>query len=109
MTSDDENIVQLDPIDHVRRRPGMYVGGTDKRALHYLVDVVVEESTAQILINRCDHLSITLRPENQIRIHDNGPGLPIDVVEKHNKQMLELLMTQAGVDTKFVSAFSMIS
>ncbi len=98
MTSNDENIVYFDPIYHVRKRPGMYIGGTDKRALHYLIDFIVEEATAQILINRCNHLSITLLPESQIRIHDNGPGLPVNVVEKYNKRLLEILMTLSGVD-----------
>jgi DNA gyrase subunit B len=75
----------------------MYING-GKQGLHSLVETVIEECVAQILINRCNQLSITLQPENQIRIHDNGPGLPIEVDEKYNKRMLEILMTQSGVD-----------
>jgi DNA gyrase/topoisomerase IV subunit B len=93
-----DEILSLDAIDHVRIRPGMYIGGTNKRALHNLIDYLLEEITTDILLDRCNRVEITLQAENWICIRDNGPGLPLDQVERLNKTMLEVLLSHGGVD-----------
>ena len=59
-----KNITALSPREHIRRRPGMYVGGTDIRALHHLIYEVVDNSIDEALAGRCDRIMVTL--------HDDG-------------------------------------
>ncbi len=95
-----KNIQQLDPREHVRRRPGMYVGGTDARALHHLIYEVVDNSIDEALAGRCDRIEVTLHENGGATILDNGVGIPIDMHET-GKPALEVVMTVIGAGGKF--------
>ena len=95
-----KNIQKLDPREHVRRRPGMYVGGTDARALHHLIYEVVDNSIDEALAGRCDHVQVTLHENNAVTIRDNGVGIPVDMHET-GIPALELVMTEIGTGGKF--------
>ena len=95
-----KNIQKLDPREHIRRRPGMYVGGTDARALHHLIYEVVDNSIDEALAGRCDRIFVTLHDDYRATIRDNGVGIPVDMHES-GKPALELVMTEIGTGGKF--------
>lgn len=95
-----KNIQKLDPREHIRRRPGMYVGGTDARALHHLIYEVVDNSIDEALAGRCDRIYVTLHDDYAVSIADNGVGIPVDLHES-GKSALEVVMTEVGAGGKF--------
>ncbi len=101
--STDIEIVRLDPRLHVRKRPGMYIGGVDARALHHLVYEIVDVSVEAALVNECNHIEIILQPKNQVTIRDNGNGLSVapmsvESIGESGKTRLEYVMTVIGKD-----------
>jgi DNA gyrase subunit B len=105
---DASKIQKLDPREHIRRRPGMYVGGTDQRALHHLIYEVVDNSIDEALAGRCDHILITLHKDNYVSISDNGAGIPVDM-HSSGKSALEVVMTEVGAGGKFDNAVYKVS
>ena len=95
-----KHIQKLDPREHIRRRPGMYVGGTDERALHHLIYEVVDNSIDESLAGRCDYIAVTLHADGSATVRDNGVGIPVDKHES-GKSALELVMTEVGSGGKF--------
>lgn len=95
-----KHIQKLDPREHIRRRPGMYVGGTDARALHHLIYEVVDNSIDEALAGRCDDIAVTLHDDGSATIKDNGVGIPVDDHES-GKSALEVVMTEVGSGGKF--------
>lgn len=94
------NIQKLEPREHIRRRPGMYVGGTDSRALHHLIYEVVDNSIDEALAGRCDRIEVILHKDGSVTVADNGVGIPVDK-HKSGKSALELVMTEVGSGGKF--------
>ena len=90
------NIQKLEPREHIRRRPGMYVGGTDARALHHLIYEVVDNSIDEALAGRCDKISVILHKDGSTTIKDNGVGIPVDKHES-GKSALELGNDRGGL------------
>lgn len=99
----EENIKYLDPREHVRLRPGMYVGGTDSRALHHLIYEVVDNSIDEALAGRCDHIHVVLHDDNSVSISDNGAGIPVGMNKELGISTLEGVMTKIGMGGKFDS------
>lgn len=93
---EEQNIPKLDPLAHIRLRPGMYIGGIDERALHHLVYETVDNAVDEYLAGRCDHIWITLRDDNEVVIRDNGSGVPVHAVEEGGQSWLEIFMTMVG-------------
>lgn len=98
---DESSILKLNPMEHIRLRPGMYVGGTDIRALHHLIYEVVDNAIDEALAGRCDTIEITLHDDNSVSVADNGVGIPVGIHPKEGISTLEMVMTQVGTGGKF--------
>lgn len=97
----EDSIEALNPLEHIRKRPGMYVGGTDIRALHHLIYEIVDNSIDEALAGRCDRIEIILQPDNYVTVNDNGVGIPVGMHKKEGISTLELVMTRPGAGAKF--------
>ena len=100
-TYDESSIQKLKPMEHIRLRPGMYVGGTDIRALHHLIYEVVDNAIDEALAGRCDHILIALHDNNAVSVTDNGVGIPVGIHKKEGISTLQLVMTEVGAGGKF--------
>ena len=97
----EENIQKLNPMEHIRLRPGMYVGGTDVRALHHLIYEVVDNAIDEALAGRCDNVLVTLHDNHAVSVTDNGVGIPVGIHKKEGVSTLQLVMTEVGAGGKF--------
>ncbi len=98
---DETTIKKLKPMEHIRLRPGMYVGGTDARALHHLIYEVVDNSIDEALAGRCDAIMITLLDNNYVSVADNGVGIPVGIHKEEGVSALQVVMTEVGAGGKF--------
>ncbi len=97
-----EDIEVLEGLEPVRRRPGMYIGGTDERALHHLVTEVLDNSMDEAVAGHATRIELELMADGRISIQDNGRGIPIDPHPKHkDKSALEVILTVLHAGGKF--------
>jgi DNA gyrase subunit B len=104
---DVSSIQALEGIEHVRKRPGMYVGGTDIKALHHLVYEVVDNSIDEALAGFCTSINITIHSDSSVTVEDNGRGIPVgphpSKKDANGKPMetVDVVMTVIGAGGKF--------
>jgi topoisomerase-4 subunit B len=92
----------LEGLEPVRRRPGMYIGGTDERALHHLAAEVLDNAMDEAVAGHATRIEVTLAEGNRLTISDNGRGIPVDEHPKYpGKSSLEVILTTLHSGGKF--------
>ncbi|WP_066649876.1 MULTISPECIES: DNA topoisomerase IV subunit B [Sphingomonas] len=99
---DASSIEVLEGLEPVRRRPGMYVGGTDERALHHLAAEVLDNAMDEAVAGHASRIEVSLEPGNRLTITDNGRGIPVDPHPKFpGKSALEVILSTLHSGGKF--------
>ncbi len=96
-----DSIQALEGMEHVRKRPSMYIGDTGVRGLHHLVYEVVDNSIDEAMGGHCDRIDIWLNEDGSLSVKDNGRGIPVDLHKKEGISALEVVMTKIGAGGKF--------
>lgn len=100
-TYDARNLLVLEGLEAVRKRPGMYVGSTDTRGLMHCVWEIIDNSVDEALAGACNHIDVILHADNSVEVHDNGRGIPVDTEKKTGLSGVEVVFTKLHAGGKF--------
>ena len=95
------DITVLEGVEHVRLRPGMYIGTTSLRGLHHLVYEVVDNSVDEAIAGHCDAVEVVIHPDSSVTVSDDGRGIPVAVMAKERKPAVEVVLTVLHSGGKF--------
>lgn len=96
------DIEVLEGLEPVRKRPGMYIGGTDERAMHHLASEILDNSMDEAVAGHANHIDLTMNADGSVTITDNGRGIPVDMHPKFpKKSALEVIFTTLHSGGKF--------
>src|SRR5881409_2652112 len=98
---DASKLGKLEGLEAVRKKPGMYIGGTDERALHHCVSEVLDNSVDEFLAGHCTHIDVTVHADGSISIRDNGRGIPVDINKEEGIPGVELVLTRLHSGGKY--------
>ncbi len=99
-----EHITVLKGLEPVRRRPGMYIGGTDSKGYHHLLWEIVDNSVDEVINGYATHIDVILHKDHRsVTVSDNGRGIPVDIKKEFKKSALELVLTTLHAGGKFSS------
>ena len=98
---DSSQIQVLEGLEHVRLRPGMYIGSTGFDGLHHLIKEIADNSVDEAIAGFANQIKITLLADGGVRVDDNGRGIPVDIHPKTGKSALETVLTVLNAGGKF--------